>query len=122
MRIGKTFTFAAAHMLPNHPGKCKTLHGHTYMLEVVVEGEVDYNNSGMVMDFKDLNQIVTDIVIDPYDHSYLNDRFDNPTAEYMVIKIFNDLNLIFHKSPHTLVKVKLWETPTSYAEVTNESV
>ena len=42
MRIGKLFKFEAAHRLPNHPGKCKNLHGHSYKLEVVVNGEVNF--------------------------------------------------------------------------------
>ncbi|HDM22763.1 MAG TPA: 6-carboxytetrahydropterin synthase, partial [Methanomicrobia archaeon] len=61
--------FDAAHRIPDHSGKCKNLHGHTYKLIVTMEGEV---KDGMVIDFEDMKNIV-DPVIEKYDHSYLND-------------------------------------------------
>lgn len=113
--VTKIFTFDAAHHLPFHKGKCKNLHGHTYKLEVTVGGELDEN--GLVIDFGDLKKIVSENIIEKYDHKNLNDFFKHPTAEIMVGSIALELAKTFPG----VKKVRLWETPTSYAEWTDES-
>ncbi|RKX65192.1 MAG: 6-carboxytetrahydropterin synthase QueD [Tenericutes bacterium] len=117
IRICKTFVFDAAHKLPEHKGKCKNLHGHRYKLEIEVRNEVN-PNTGMVMDFGDLKQIINDTFIKNWDHSYLNESFENPTAEIMVEHMINWLKNIFNKEGvyAELTKVRLYETPNSYAE------
>jgi 6-pyruvoyltetrahydropterin/6-carboxytetrahydropterin synthase len=111
--VTKLFEFEAAHHLPNYDGACANLHGHTYKLEVEVIGHVALE-SGMVEDFSLLKKAVKELVIDKYDHCNLNDWFHMPTAENMVIEIFN----ILRKSYNGMVtRVRLWETSTSYAEV-----
>ena len=60
MKIGKTFTFNAAHRLPEHE-QCKNLHGHTYKLEVEIEGETD--NTGMIIDFLKFKDFVDRLII-----------------------------------------------------------
>ena len=47
MKLGVSTDFSAAHSLPRHPGKCKNLHGHTYKVEVVVEGERKLKDSNL---------------------------------------------------------------------------
>lgn len=117
--VTKRYGFEACHHLPYYEGPCHNLHGHSYKLDVTVCGNVikDKNNPkcGMIMDFKDLKQIVKEVAVDKYDHSNLNDFFENPTAEIMVKTIAED---IMRKLPLkvSLVSVKLWETDTSYAE------
>ena len=116
--VTKQFMFEASHKLPYYEGACHNLHGHSYKLEVTVGGDVTDSNSpkrGMIIDFKDLKQIVKEVAVDKYDHSYLNDFFENPTAEIMVEHIAYD---IMNKLPNGvyLVSCKLWETTTSYAE------
>lgn len=76
-KISKTYRFEASHYLPNHTGKCKRLHGHSYTVMVVVEGEVmdrptiDYaSRYGMVMDYAQLDKIVKPI-ISQMDHTHL---------------------------------------------------
>lgn len=120
--VTKIFTFDACHHLPHYDGACNKQHGHTYKLEVTVTGKVDKDitnpKCGMIIDFKDLKKIVDDTVISKYDHSNLNDFFENPTAEIMVEQIGID---IMKKLPITvsLVSVKLWEKIDSgYAEFT----
>ncbi|HOV52500.1 MAG TPA: 6-carboxytetrahydropterin synthase, partial [Methanothrix sp.] len=49
MKLGLVAEFDAAHSLPGYIGKCANLHGHTYQVEVVVEGEI--GEDGFVMDF-----------------------------------------------------------------------
>ena len=58
--ITVAITFAAAHRLPDHEGKCCRLHGHTYGLEVTVEGTPQESGpaAGMVMDFAELRERV----------------------------------------------------------------
>lgn len=77
MIIGKTFTFEAAHFLPDHE-KCGKVHGHTYKVTVEVEGPV-CNQSGMVMDLHTLSSWVHSI-IDGFDHQLLNSCFPNRTT------------------------------------------
>tara|TARA_Y100000310_G_scaffold325538_1_gene389156 strand:- start:902 stop:1234 length:333 start_codon:yes stop_codon:yes gene_type:complete len=110
MKITKIFTFDSAHRLPWHKGKCFTLHGHTYKLEVTVEGPL--NKDGIVVDFGDLKKVVKKEILDKYDHKYLNKFFDNPTAE-LVVKEFHKIL----RKDFNIVRLRLWETPTSYAEI-----
>lgn len=118
LSITAKFSFEAAHHLPYYKGKCNNLHGHSYTLDVTVSGSPISNTNnekcGMIMDFKDLKTLVSGI-ISKYDHSNLNDFFENPTAEKMVMDIGEE---ILDKLPHKvfLYSVKLWETPTNYAE------
>jgi 6-pyruvoyltetrahydropterin/6-carboxytetrahydropterin synthase len=76
MRLGVTDHIDCAHTLPGHP-KCGPLHGHTYKVEVVVEGEL---TQGMVLDFADLKARVR-AVLARYDHKHLNDFMELPTVE-----------------------------------------
>ena len=80
MRVKRRFDFEAAHRLPDHPGKCRDLHGHSYVLVVTVEKPID-PHSGMAIDFGELKGIVKREVVELVDHKYLNDIIDNPTAE-----------------------------------------
>lgn len=70
-----------AHHLPNHPGKCRYLHGHTYELTVEVFGHVT-PSTGMVVDFHDLDGVLEGLE-DLYDHKDLNVAIPDilPTAE-----------------------------------------
>lgn len=83
MDVFKTFTFEAAHLLPNVPPghKCARLHGHSFRVEVHVSGAVG-DETGWVMDFADI-KAATDPVRAELDHHYLNDikGLENPTSE-----------------------------------------
>ena len=82
--VSKEFTFDAAHHLFNYEGKCKSLHGHTYHLQIAVSGYLD--ERGMTYDFGDLKNIYKNH-LEPYlDHRYLNESlpYMNTTAENMV--------------------------------------
>ena len=69
-RVTCTFRFEAAHRLAWHPGRCRNLHGHSYRLDVSVEGPLDAN--GVVLDFDELDAVVRREVIDRFDHRHLN--------------------------------------------------
>lgn len=82
MILGKTFKIDAAHFLPNHEGKCKNTHGHTWTVTVEVSGPLQKEGPacGMVMDLKDLSEIVH-LVLDRLDHKLINSIVENPTCE-----------------------------------------
>lgn len=119
LRVCKEFTFDAAHQLPNYDGPCQRLHGHQWKLEVELLGPVDVA-TGMVLDFSVLKQAVNNILIRDLDHYYLNDKFDNPTAENMTIQFAVILEAFIRSNPEmnaiVLSRVRLYETPTSYCE------
>jgi 6-pyruvoyltetrahydropterin/6-carboxytetrahydropterin synthase len=79
MFITKKFTFDAAHYLPSYNGKCEHLHGHTYALNIKVQGEPD--TEGLVIDFAKLKKLVQELVLSKLDHALLNDIMPNPSAE-----------------------------------------
>jgi 6-pyruvoyltetrahydropterin/6-carboxytetrahydropterin synthase len=111
MRVAREFYFDAAHYLPEYKGKCERLHGHTYKLEVVVEGEP--GKGGMVLDFNELKRVVSEKVIEKLDHADLNSMFPSPTAENIASWIFSEL-----KKELSLSSVKLWEGDGKWVEVT----
>jgi 6-pyruvoyltetrahydropterin/6-carboxytetrahydropterin synthase len=110
-------TFAAAHRLPDHEGKCCRLHGHTYGLEVTVQGTPQESGpaAGMVMDFAELRARVNELVVEPLDHQLLNDVFDFvPTVEAVAAWAFTRLQ----EAGLPVVRVRLSEGPNTYVEVT----
>lgn len=89
MLVTKEFTFDSAHFLTNYYGKCERMHGHTYKLQVTVEGPVCEN--GLVIDFVVLKRIVKSQVLEKLDHQLLNDVIENPSAERLVVWIWDQL-------------------------------
>lgn len=93
MEIYRSFTFEAAHSLPNVPDnhKCRRLHGHSFQVTVHVTGPVG-TDSGWVMDFADIKQ-ACEPVYDALDHRYLNDiaGLENPTSEHIARWIWQQL-------------------------------
>jgi 6-pyruvoyltetrahydropterin/6-carboxytetrahydropterin synthase len=115
--ITVTATFAAAHRLPDHEGKCFRLHGHTYGLEVSVEGTPQETGpaAGMVMDFADLRARVNELVVEKLDHQLLNDLFDFvPTSEAVAVWAFETLRT----AGLPVARLRLAEGPNSFVEVT----
>ena len=108
MQIRKSFTFEAAHVLPNHPGKCARLHGHSYRLDVALEGPLQESGpaAGMVEDFEVVSRVVEAAVIGELDHRSLNDLMDNPTAKHIAGWIWRRLT----PQLPALVELTLWET------------
>lgn len=118
--VTKEFTFDSCHQLKEYNGACARLHGHTYKLQVTVEGKLD--NIGMVVDFKELKTYIQEMIIKPLDHYNLNDKlWFNTTAENMVVYFYELLEKYFitlseKEERYIAIKeVKLWETPTSFA-------
>jgi 6-pyruvoyltetrahydropterin/6-carboxytetrahydropterin synthase len=113
VQIRKSFTFEAAHVLPNHPGKCARLHGHSYRLDVALEGPLQETGpaSGMVEDFDVVSHVVKAAVVSRLDHRSLNELIENPTAERVLAWIWPRLA---DELPN-LVELTLWETSTACA-------
>ncbi|AIQ41780.1 6-carboxytetrahydropterin synthase QueD [Paenibacillus sp. FSL R7-0297] len=133
--VCKIFTFDAAHQLIGHKGKCSNLHGHTYKLEVVLKGVPSVaqgqSDEGFVVDFSDIKTIVKQLVVDRLDHAFLAMGNEpvletltstgskvallsfRTTAENMSAYIAYELK----QASLPVYSVKLWETPTSWAEV-----
>ncbi len=84
--LWKEFRFEAAHLLPNMPTghKCARLHGHSFLLEVHLEGPVDAH-TGMLVDYADIKQAFAPLE-EQLDHHYLNEipGLENPTSENIV--------------------------------------
>lgn len=112
--ISKEFRFEAAHKLPLHDGKCRNLHGHSFIGIATLQSNVLIESgakSGMVMDYADVNKILKPFVEKYLDHHYLNESMglEAPTSEaiakWIYDKIKPDLPL--------LVSVEIRETCTS---------
>ena len=92
-RIVRTFTFEAAHRLPNVPSdhKCARLHGHSFSVEVAVAGPIG-EDTGWVLDFADVKAAWKPLHT-RLDHHYLNevDGLDNPTSERLAVWIWERL-------------------------------
>lgn len=116
MEIYVSMSFDAAHRLPAVPAghKCGNLHGHTFLVEVYVEGDVS-DSSGWVVDFGDLKTLVKPYV-DQLDHTYLNDieGLENPTSENIARWLWARLA----PGIKGLAKIVVKESPTSGAVYT----
>jgi 6-pyruvoyltetrahydropterin/6-carboxytetrahydropterin synthase len=111
LRIYRCFTFEAAHALPHVPDghKCKRMHGHSYSVEVHVQGQPD-EKMGWVMDFADIDVAFAPLMKD-LDHRTLNELpgLDNPTSENLALWIWKRLE----QSLPQLARIVVSETPKS---------
>ena len=127
--VGRRETFNAAHQLYDPGlsdeenrrlfGKCANLHGHNYVLEVVVVGEVD-QASGYVLDLKVLSDIMNGQVIQDVDHRNLNTdvpwlKGRIPTTENLAVTFWERLRPELPEG--VLRSVRVWETDKNWAEV-----
>jgi 6-pyruvoyltetrahydropterin/6-carboxytetrahydropterin synthase len=95
-------------------------HGHNYILDVTLEGHPD-SVTGMVMDLKELKDILTEDVLNCYDHRFLNYEvppFDRvvPTPENIAIDIWNRLERRLAGPRAKLRQVRLYETADLYVD------
>ena len=134
-----------AHMLEGHEGLCINVHGHTYKMHVTVisrnsEGVITEGpEAGMVCDFKHLKEVVNALIVKPLDHAFMFNTESQviveksiarilvdagrktapvtyrPTAENMARAFFKLIRDGLSSLPFDVVKVTVWETPTSFA-------
>ena len=93
-------------------------HGHNYALEVTVAGEVD-PKTGMVMDLKDLKQLLETEVMQEMDHRFLNKEVPAfattiPTTENIAVEIWKRLELKLRVGK--LHRIRLYETPDLFVD------
>jgi len=114
MKITQAFTFEAAHRLPKVPvtHRCHRMHGHSYRVELTLEGDVD-PETGFVIDFFDVEAAFGPILA-RLDHYCLNEveDLDNPTAENIAIWIWNRVK----PALGNVSLIKVFETPNCWAE------
>lgn len=113
--IGCQFDFEAAHKLPNEEiyGACANIHGHRYELTIEVSGKV--NENGWVANFSDVKKVIREKVIQKFDHGYLNDFIEIPTAENIVMYIHNMISDDISQMGCEIESIKIYETKNNYA-------
>jgi 6-pyruvoyltetrahydropterin/6-carboxytetrahydropterin synthase len=101
-------------------GRCTRVHGHSYRLIVGLHGPVD-PDTGMVVNFSELDRIVQHEVLDRIDHHDLNDVIGGiTTAENLVYWILE--RLMPHVRTEWLDRIELWETRTNCAFLTHRNI
>ena len=108
MKLGIVDYIDCAHFLPGHP-KCGNLHGHTYKVEIVIEGEP---RGGMVLDFADLKKPARAVWAES-DHRNWNDFLEYPSVE-------NICELLHRKLKAQLsfqFTLRVWEGHGKWAEL-----
>jgi 6-pyruvoyltetrahydropterin/6-carboxytetrahydropterin synthase len=114
MKITQAFTFEAAHRLPHVPAthRCHRMHGHSYRVELCLEGPVD-PHTGFVIDFFDVEAVFGPI-LRQLDHYCLNEieGLANPTAENISVWIWERAQPLLPQ----IASVKVFETPYCWAE------
>ena len=113
-------TFAASHQLKGYKGKCESLHGHNWKVEVTVKG-AQLNDIGLLVDFKELKKILAS-VIEKLDHKHLNDIKPfvdvNPSSENLSEYIYKEFKTLL-PSGINIASVTVWESDTAGATFTS---
>lgn len=108
MRLGILEHIDSAHFLPGHE-KCGVLHGHTYRVEMVIEGHPE---GGMLMDFAEMKRILRE-VLERYDHRSFNEFLEYPSVENICTLLKRELTpLIKHR-----FTIRVWEGEGKWAEL-----
>lgn len=145
LTITRKLEFDAGHRIPDHRSQCRNLHGHRYLLEITLQGElVDTQGApdrGMVMDFADVKRLAIEHLVNVWDHAFIVYEHDGavrsfletlpghktvvldriPTVENLVAKAFEILANVYdaHYGVNLrLAKVRLYETPNCWADIT----
>ena len=109
--------FAAAHRLENFNGKCESLHGHNWKVEVFLVGKA-LDGAGLLMDFG-VVKARTKQVLEEVDHKYLNElaafQDRNPSSENLACYLYERLGAIFNRVEVKVRRVDVWESDTSCA-------
>jgi 6-pyruvoyltetrahydropterin/6-carboxytetrahydropterin synthase len=142
--ITRKMEFDAGHRIPDHSSQCRNLHGHRYVLEITLTGDVvdqdGVSDNGMIMDFTDVKTLAKQYLVDLWDHAFIVYKNDHsvklfldslpghktvvidrvPTVENLAKIAFDILKDVYHdRYGHavSLQKVTLYETPNCWAEI-----
>jgi len=144
LTITRKLEFDAGHRIPDHNSQCRNLHGHRYILEITLTGQVvehdGFADNGMIMDFTDVKALARENLVDLWDHAFLVYEKDVkvkefleslpnhktvvlnrvPTVENLAKIAFDILRAVYQDRYSTglsLSKIKLFETPNCWAEI-----
>ena len=145
MQITRRLEFDAGHRIPNHKGQCRHLHGHRYILEITLSGDVirstDNAADGMLMDFSEIKRVANEHLIERWDHAFFVYREDHavadflatlpdhrtvvldvtPTVENLARVAFDTLDPLYRDAYGNhlrLERIRLYETPNCWADIT----
>lgn len=131
--VTKSVSFDAAHILTNHQGLCKNLHGHTYRVEVAVAQAAEATDD-MVIDFKDLKAILEEVILSRFDHAFIYSTASEGEKEIAAIVEKNGMRTVplpYRSTAENLARhfyetlkprlpglaaVRVWETAGNCAE------
>jgi len=117
-RLTVTDHFSSAHQLRHYQGKCETLHGHNFTVQVQVQGRTLDPKLGIVMDFQILKAMVKDVLAG-LDHCNLNEMPEfvniNPSSEHLARHIFERLAARMPDPAVTMHSVSVAEGPNTIA-------
>ena len=143
LSITRKLEFDAGHRIPDHRSQCRNMHGHRYVLEITLEGElVDVEGApdrSMVMDFADVKALAVKNLVDLWDHAFLVFEGDTqvrgfldsmpghktvvldriPTVENLALIAFEILSKVYdahYGIDLRLKRVRLYETPNCWAD------
>lgn len=144
MLITRKLEFDAGHRIPDHRSQCRNLHGHRYVLEITLHGDLVETEGapdrGMVMDFADVKALAMEHLVSKWDHAFLVYARDEivrsflekmadhktvvldriPTVENLAAIAFDILANVYdaHYGVNLrLERVRLYETPNCWADV-----
>ena len=147
LTITRKLEFDAGHRIPDHRSQCRNLHGHRYVLEITLQGDLVETEGapdrGMVMDFADVKSLAVEHLVDKWDHAFLVYEGDTqvrvfldsmqghktvvldriPTVENLAAIAFELLANVYdaHYGVNLrLHKVRLYETPNCWADVVRD--
>ncbi|CAH2796208.1 MAG: 6-carboxy-5,6,7,8-tetrahydropterin synthase (EC [uncultured Caballeronia sp.] len=143
--ITRKLEFDAGHRIPDHSSQCRNLHGHRYVLEITLQGDLvdveDAPDRGMVMDFADVKVLAMEHLVNKWDHAFIVYEGDVkvreflqtlsdhktvvldriPTVENLAAIAFNILANVVYDAHYgvnlKLKRVRLYETPNCWADV-----
>jgi 6-pyruvoyltetrahydropterin/6-carboxytetrahydropterin synthase len=143
MLITRRLEFDAGHRISTHNSQCRHLHGHRYVIEISLSGniitEVGVAEQGMVMDFSEVKRIAKKVLVDKWDHAFLVYSGDTPvvnflqslenhktivldsqpTAENLALVAFRILDKAYvdkYGNQLRLEQVRIFETPNCWAD------
>ena len=144
LKITRKLEFDAGHRIPDHRSQCRNLHGHRYVIEITLEGDlveaVGAPDRGMVMDFADVKSLAMEHLVGQWDHAFIVYEGDQqvrdflasmpghktvvldciPTVENLAVVDFRILSEVYdaHYGVNLRLKhLRLYETPNCWADI-----
>ena len=143
MQVTRRLEFDAGHRIPDHKSQCRHLHGHRYVIEITLSGNIiskpGASENGMVIDFSTIKTLAQTHLIDHWDHAFIVSQSDDvvmnllsqikdhktfvleapPTAENLARYAFLTLAPLYrhhYDNQLQLERIRLYETPNCFAD------